>query len=161
MTKLNDEFMEAYKQLDKICREMYSNEKGLTTYINEMESQRNGALHISSWNTTLHKLKKYRHIRNAYVHEVGTSASEICTMDDINWLNAFYVDILQSRDPLAQYRKYSQEKDEKDIMEVSPINLRNKEASPGTGLGKIILAALGISAFVLLAIFVIVFILLF
>lgn len=42
MTQLNDEFMEAYKQLDKICKEMYENEKGVTTYIDEMENQRNG-----------------------------------------------------------------------------------------------------------------------
>lgn len=71
MARLNDEFMESYKQLDKICREMFNNEKGVTTYIDEMEKQQNVAFNMNTWNTTLHKLKKYRHIRNAYVHEVG------------------------------------------------------------------------------------------
>ena len=106
----NDEFMEAYKHLDKICGEIFNNEKGVTTYIYELERQRSGSFYVGSWDVTYQKLKKYRHIRNTYVHEVGTSSSEICSTEDINWLNSFHEDILQRRDPLAQYREILEKK---------------------------------------------------
>ena len=40
MTRINDEFMEAFKHLDKICKEMFNAEKGVTSYIDEMEPGR-------------------------------------------------------------------------------------------------------------------------
>lgn len=104
MSEINDEFMEAFKQLDKICREMFQAEKGVTTYIDEMEEIQNGSAIVSSWNSTLRRLKELRHIRNQYSHDIGTSYMELCTWEDVDWLNDFYEDILHTRDPLAQYR---------------------------------------------------------
>lgn len=37
MSKLNDAFMESYKHLDKICREIFNSDKGITTYIDTMQ----------------------------------------------------------------------------------------------------------------------------
>ena len=104
MSEINDEFMEAFKHLDKICREMFHAERGITTYINEMERIPNGSGVVSNWNSTLRRLKELRHIRNQYSHEIGTSYTELCTWEDVDWLNVFYEDILNTRDPLAQYR---------------------------------------------------------
>lgn len=107
MSRLNDEFMEAYKSLDKICREMFHGDKGVTAYIDEMQGIHNGAKYVSSWDATLRKLKELRHIRNNYAHEVGTTYTDICTQADIDWLNNFYNAILHTEDALAEYRKAS------------------------------------------------------
>ena len=37
MTNLNNDFMESYKHLDKICKEIFNSEKGVTTYIDTMK----------------------------------------------------------------------------------------------------------------------------
>ena len=87
MTNLNNDFMESYKHLDKICKEIFNSEKGVTTYIDTMKEVNDGNRYVPLWNKTLYKLKHYRHIRNNYVHEVGTSQYDICTRDDIEWLN--------------------------------------------------------------------------
>ena len=96
MSEINDEFMEAFKHLDKICREMFHAERGITTYINEMERIPNGSGVVSNWNSTLRRLKELRHIRNQYSHEIGTSYTELCTWEDVDWLNVFYEDILHT-----------------------------------------------------------------
>ena len=83
---------------------MFHAERGITTYINEMERIPNGSGVVSNWNSTLRRLKELRHIRNQYSHEIGTSYTELCTWEDVDWLNVFYEDILNTRDPLAQYR---------------------------------------------------------
>lgn len=99
--------MEAYKSLDKICREMFHGDKGVTAYIDEMQGIHNGAKYVSSWDATLRRLKELRHIRNNYAHEVGTTYTDICTQADIDWLNDFYNSILHTEDALAEYRKAS------------------------------------------------------
>ena len=105
MTNLNNDFMESYKHLDKICKEIFNSEKGITTYINVMEEINDGNRYVPLWKESLYKLKHYRYVRNTYVHEVGTSQNDICTPDDIEWLNNFYKEIMQTTDPLAQYRR--------------------------------------------------------
>ena len=36
--RLEIEFQEAYKKLDKLCRELFSSDTGVSTYIREMEN---------------------------------------------------------------------------------------------------------------------------
>lgn len=156
MAGRNDEFMESYKHLDKICREIFNNEKGITTYINEMEANRNGAFYVASWNKTLRKLKKYRHIRNIYVHEVGSGELDICTIEDIQWLNGFYDIIMQSQDPLAQYRKNKATVEKKSGSTSKEIST-SKEASTFkmTEMTIVVLISLGIAFVIILIIFAI------
>ena len=104
MTNLNNDFMESYKHLDKICKEIFNSEKGVTTYIDTMKEVNDGNRYVPLWNKTLYKLKHYRHIRNNYVHEVGTSQYDICTRDDIEWLNNFYKEIISHRRELKFFR---------------------------------------------------------
>ncbi len=105
MTRINDEFMEAFKHLDKICKELFDAEKGVTSYIDEMERITNGPRYVPNWNFVLRRLKDLRHIRNNHSHEVGTSYGDICSPEDVQWLVSFYNDIMNTNDPLAQYRK--------------------------------------------------------
>ena len=102
MSKLNDDFLEAFKRLDKICREMYMNEKGVTSYINDMENTpQYESLYIANWNTDLRQLKRLRHLRNQLTHEVGTLNTDMCTQSDIDWLKSFCWRIFNRTDPLA------------------------------------------------------------
>lgn len=113
MSHSNEEFMEAFKHLDKICKEIFNSEKGVTSYINAMEKITNGDRYVSNWNYTLMMLKGLRHIRNQYAHEIGSSYDNICAPEDIEWLKSFYNEIMNTTDPLAQYRKATIKKQEK------------------------------------------------
>lgn len=105
MSKLNDAFMESYKHLDKICREIFESDKGITTYIDAMQEINDGNRKVPSWDMVLRKLKNYRYIRNKYVHEVNTSQYDICMKEDIVWLDNFYKSIMKTTDPLAEYQR--------------------------------------------------------
>lgn len=120
MSQINDRYIEAYKQLDKLCMEVFRADKGVTSYIDAMEETRGGAWKVPNWNNDLQKLKSYRHIRNNYVHEVGSTYSDICTEEDILWLDTFYNAIMQSSDPLAVYRKKTEEEKMKARKPVTP-----------------------------------------
>ena len=96
MSHSNEEFMEAFKHLDKICKEIFNSEKGVTSYIDAMEEITNGDRYVSNWNYTLKMLKGLRHIRNQYAHEIGSSYDNICVPEDIEWLKSFYNEIMNN-----------------------------------------------------------------
>ena len=50
---LNNDFMESYKHLDKICKEIFNSEKGVTTYIDTMKEVNDGNRYVPLWNKTL------------------------------------------------------------------------------------------------------------
>ena len=54
MTNLNNDFMESYKHLDKICKEIFNSEKGVTTYIDTMKEVNDGNRYVPLWNKTLY-----------------------------------------------------------------------------------------------------------
>lgn len=117
MSKLNDEFLEAFKRLDKVCCEMYMSEKGVTSYINDMVNvSQFEALSIANWDTDLRRLKQLRHLRNQLSHEIGTLNEDMCTQNDIDWLRSFYGRIFNQTDPLALLRI----KREKNKQQVKP-----------------------------------------
>ncbi len=103
MSKINDEFMEAYKKIDIFCRDSLGTSTGVTTYIDEMRNISDGDSYVPGWKESLDCLVKYRHIRNNYSHEIGSSYSDICDWDDVLWLRHFYVKLLKVKDPLALY----------------------------------------------------------
>lgn len=105
----NIEFLEEYKKLDKLCKDMYSGYEGVSSYITEMEeTEYNRPLTISTWDTTYKQLKHLRWKRNQLAHELDIS-SEFCTQDDIDWVKQFHSDILTGNDPLAVANKIRQE----------------------------------------------------
>ena len=108
MNNLNFIFLEEYKQLDKLCSELYDGQPGVTSYINEMKSMNwNDAREISNWKSDLGNLIRLRHIRNHLAHTEGAFDEKLCTSEDVNWVKAFRDRILKQTDPLATLRKKS------------------------------------------------------
>ena len=58
MSQINYRFLESYKQLDKLCMEVFRADKGVTSYIDAMEETRGGAWKVPNWNNDLQKLKQ-------------------------------------------------------------------------------------------------------
>ena len=107
MNNLNLIFLEEYKQLDKLCSELYDGQPGVTSYINEMKNVNwNDARDIPNWKSDLNELKRLRHIRNHLAHTEGAFDEKLCTNEDVNWIKDFRNRILKQTDPLALLQKY-------------------------------------------------------
>ena len=107
MNNLNLIFLEEYKQLDKLCSELYDGQPGVTSYINEMKNVNwNDARDIPDWKSDLNELKRLRHIRNHLAHTEGAFDEKLCTNEDVNWVKNFRNRILKQTDPLALLQKY-------------------------------------------------------
>ena len=98
-------FMNSYKQLEKLCNEMYADKNGVSVYIDEMEGKPRGAYSVSGWENDLKQLKHYRWVRNKISHEPNCSEENMCERGDELWLDNFYKRIMNGNDPLALYRK--------------------------------------------------------
>ena len=106
MSNLNDVFLEEFKRLDKMCRERYQSEKGVTGYISDMKrTATDKSRSIPNWNADLKELIRLRHLRNQLSHEVGTFHRSMCTQREITWLRSFNHRILKRSDPLALLRR--------------------------------------------------------
>lgn len=92
-------FMESYKHLDNLCKDM--NGIGITGYIKDMEQEQNGDFYITGWKNDYMQLKHYRHIRNQIAHENYANESNMCSVEDTFWLDEFYRRIMEQTDPLA------------------------------------------------------------
>ena len=104
MSKINDEFMEAYKSIDQFCKDALRTDKGVTSYIEEMRTKTDGYKFVPGWRDNLDCLVKYRHLRNNYSHEIGSSYSDICEWNDVFWLREFHEKLLKVEDPLSLYK---------------------------------------------------------
>ena len=106
MYQLNIEFLEQYKALDNICKDIYGGPNGITQYIDTMsEKWTMGCYKVNGWQNDFDTLKQLRHKRNALAHESGTLQSDICDQIDIEWVKKFKNRIMQGDDPLALLRK--------------------------------------------------------
>lgn len=103
-------FMEAYKRLEKICGEMYGNDKKLTAYIDRMESTFNGPYYVNGWREDLKQLKHYRWLRNKIAHEPNCNEEDVCQEEDEEWIDYFYSRIMNQTDPLALYAQAMKER---------------------------------------------------
>lgn len=95
------EFMQSYKRLDNLCRDM--NGIGITGYIRDMEAAPYGSRYSSDWDSVYRQLKHYRHIRNQIAHDNYVTEESVCQAGDSVWLEDFYQKILNRADPLAVY----------------------------------------------------------
>lgn len=106
---MNIHFLEAYKELDKLCRDIYRDDKGVTNYIEDMKSKNAfQTKSVARWNDDLQQLQKSRHLRNSLGHDVGTLEKNLCTQRDIDWITDFKARILNGTDPLTMLRKSTQ-----------------------------------------------------
>ena len=101
-------FMESYKHLDNLCKDM--NGIGVTGYITDMENEQLGDRYISSWKSDYYTLKHYRHIRNQIAHDNYASEDNLCSAEDQKWIEEFYERIMRQSDPLARYYMIKQGK---------------------------------------------------
>lgn len=104
-------FFDEYKKLDKLCSEMYGkNSGGVTCYLNDMMAvpvmQRN---RIPEWDQTYDRLRELRYIRNQMAHGEGSFEDYPCSEEDVLWLFEFRSKIMHILDPLAVYRRQTEE----------------------------------------------------
>lgn len=98
-------FLNSYKQLEKLCNEIYGDNHGISIYIDEMSKYTSASRYVSNWDNDLKKLKHYRWIRNQLVHEPNCTEENMCEYGDSQWLDIFHSRIMSGNDPLALYRK--------------------------------------------------------
>ena len=96
-------FLESYKRLDNICKDIFESQKGITTYIETMEGIYNGKYYVSSWEDDYKQLKHYRYIRNQIAHENNINEQNMCNEYDTQWIEQFINRIMQISDPLTLY----------------------------------------------------------
>lgn len=96
-------FLECYKQLDELCKQVLVSDKGISSYIEQME-QEHQHYYVEGWDRDYKRLKNLRWKRNRLVHEVDAYSSYDITEDDIFWLSEFRERIMQQRDPFALLR---------------------------------------------------------
>ena len=106
MLTLNLEFQEEYKRLDRLCKDYLSSAEGVSEYIRQMEATPwSNRLYVFTWEDDYKQLKHVRWVRNQLAHEVGTLNSDICTEDDLDWVQSFYNRILNGSDPFTIIRE--------------------------------------------------------
>lgn len=91
--------------LEKLCSDIYGDNHGVSTYIDEMLNKPRGSYLVRGWDDDLKQLKHYRWVRNQIVHEPGCSEENMCEIVDAEWIDAFYSRIMNQTDPLAMYRE--------------------------------------------------------
>lgn len=116
MNNLNYILFEEYKQLEKLCSEIYGEPHGISHYIDDMKKvplyeYRN----LPNWQIDLTCLKQIRHIRNYLAHTQGAFDETVCTENDINWIRDFHDRLLNQSDPLAILYQHSKTKQQKKI----------------------------------------------
>ena len=106
MLTLNLEFQEEYKRLDRLCKDYLSSAEGVSEYIRQMESTPPyNRRYVFTWEDDYKQLKHVRWVRNQLAHEVGTLSSDICTEDDLDWVQSFNNRIMNGNDPFTIMRK--------------------------------------------------------
>ena len=108
MSELEIEFLEEYKALDILLKDVLSSDTGVTGYINKMsESYGQGMQADPDWASIFKRLKTVRHKRNILSHEDDDPG---VVEDDIDFVCAFRERVLSHRDPLALLRKSKRKK---------------------------------------------------
>ncbi len=139
MRELNIEFQEQYKQLDRLCREMYSSGEGVSAYIQDMErTPYHERCTVYNWDSIYKELKHIRWMRNQLAHDISID-SDFCKQSDIDWLNNFYESIFVGNDPLTRANKARQigmqkqttspkEKNENSATQIDTVELKQRKS---------------------------------
>jgi len=94
------DFLKIYKNLDELCKQILSSDRGVSEYIDEMSNESQG-YRIAGWERDYKKLKKMRWIRNRLVHETDSFEIDLVNVEDIEWLHTFYQRIMECTDPFS------------------------------------------------------------
>lgn len=111
MDNINIRFLEEYKRLDKLCREIYTADKGVTSYIEDMKNESSPyKKDIPEWHSSLKSLIDIRHKRNILTHEPDTLDMDIVSESEISFVKKFRQSILEQSDPMSKVMKIHNEK---------------------------------------------------
>lgn len=113
------EFLDAYKNLDKLCRQILSSDRGVSEYIDEMNNESQG-YRIAGWDRDYKQLKRMRWIRNRLVHETDSFEDNLFNTEDIEWLHTFYSRIMECEDPFSLLHQAKNTKVKTGKQEKSP-----------------------------------------
>ena len=101
-SKINQAFLCAYIDLDKACAEKLDTKSGITDYIKKLTDTR----YAPGRENALHRLVKYRSIRNRIAHEPGAIKNiDTVTKADVVWLKGFFKEVKRGKDPVSLYLK--------------------------------------------------------
>ena len=101
MSNIILEFLEAYKSLDELCKQLLASDKGITEYIEGMSKESQGAKRVVGWENDYKQLKRLRWIRNQLVHDANSFQDDLVVAEDVHWLNTFRLRILECSDPYS------------------------------------------------------------
>ena len=88
MDRLDMEFFDKYKDVDKFCGDMLSSDSGISEYIDQMDkTPASERRYVPSWERDYRMLKHLRYIRNQIAH---ANNDVISTEEDFFELNEFY-----------------------------------------------------------------------
>ncbi len=100
--RINQKFLGEYLELDKALCGKLDTKTGVTEYINKLTA----AKYAPGRDNALHRLTKYRAIRNRIAHEPGALKDiNNITKDDILWVKSFKKTAMKGKDPLSIYLK--------------------------------------------------------
>ncbi len=110
MGYLNYEFLEEFKSLDNLCRDIYGESAdkklGVTLYLEDMDKKAyQGYVKVSRWTADYNQLKAARNLRNELSHSRNSFPNDICSQDDIDFIRSFKERILNGTDPITLLRK--------------------------------------------------------
>ena len=107
MDAIQIKLLEEYKYVDNICRDMLGTEKGVTSYIEQLdETPMTVRYWITEWNDEYRQLKHIRWLRNQIAHSTGYVD---CTQSDLDWLKDFHNRLLTQQDLLAKAHRVIKE----------------------------------------------------
>ena len=98
-------FLDSYKRLERLCRDVMDDDRRVSAYIDEMVRLSDGSRRVSGWDRDLKQLKHYRWVRNQIVHDPDCSEENMCGPEDVRWIEDFHARIMNQTDPLALYRR--------------------------------------------------------
>ena len=120
-------FLDSYKRLERLCRDVMDDDRRVSAYIDEMVRLSDGSRRVSGWDRDLKQLKHYRWVRNQIVHDPDCSEENMCGPEDVRWIEDFHARIMNQTDPLALYRRVTQERESREQV---------RDTGPGGRLGE-------------------------
>lgn len=107
MNAVEINILEEFKYVDAICRDMLNADKGVSAYIEQLDTTPLAVRYwITEWNNEYRQLKHIRWLRNQIAHSTGYVE---CSQADLDWLKDFHNKLLTQQDLLAKARRIIQE----------------------------------------------------
>ena len=113
MRRIETDYIDLYKSVDSICKDIFRSERifndrgeevfGVSAYVETMARDRYSMVsRPPDWDAKYKTLKRLRWLRNTIVHDSGTSE---CGEEDYDDLKRFYGELMSGNDILARARR--------------------------------------------------------